>query len=472
MASLRLVGRIIRPPPLSFRSFTSAYAPEPTFTFRRAAYGTLFTLTVAVGVVYYVDSRAAIHRYLITPLIRNALDPESAHKLAVSVLENGLGPRDMHPDDDRLETELWGRTLSNPIGLAAGFDKDGRAIDGLFNLGFGWVEVGSVTPKPQPGNPRPRVFHLPEDSALINRYGFPSQGLVSVVSRLRERLPAFPSSIEEHWASLRQGRLLAINLGKNKESPQESPDDFVAGVHAFAPHADVLVINVSSPNTPGLRGLQQRNLLVHLLRSVVQTRDDATASSTRRPKLVLKISPDLDSRGVSDIADAVGAVKGIDGVIVSNTTVQRPAHLHNANRAELGGLSGAPLQPLSLKVVRDLRKRLPAHVPIIGCGGISSGADALAFALAGASCVQLYTVFGYDGAGTCRRIKDELTEELARLNMTWRSVVEQALRENAAAPPESVDVQNLIRQAEELSVVLNELAERLDGDTASGSVPA
>jgi dihydroorotate dehydrogenase len=148
------------------------------------------------------------------------------------------------------------------------------------------------------------------------------------------------------------------------------------------------------------------------------------------------------------------------------------SQLSTANRAEQGGLSGAPLQPLSLKVVRDLRKRLPAHVPIIGCGGISSGADALAFARAGASYVQLYTVFGYDGAGACRRIKDELTEELARRNTTWRSVVEQAVRENAAAPSESVGVQQLIRQAEELHVVLNELAERMDGDTASGLVPA
>jgi dihydroorotate dehydrogenase len=147
------------------------------------------------------------------------------------------------------------------------------------------------------------------------------------------------------------------------------------------------------------------------------------------------------------------------------------SQLLTANRAEQGGLSGAPLQPLSLKVVRDLRKRLPAHVPIIGCGGISSGADALAFARAGASCVQLYTVFGYDGAGACRRIKDELTEELARRNTTWRSVVDQAVRENAVAPSESVGVQQLIRQAEEPPVVLNELAERMDGDTTSGLVP-
>ncbi|KAH9975207.1 dihydroorotate dehydrogenase [Russula compacta] len=464
MASLRLAARRIPFAPSSFRTFTSA--SEPTSNFRRAAYVTLFALTAGVGVIYYFDSRAAIHRYLIAPVIRNVLDPESSHKLAVSILESGLGPRDMLRDDERLKTELWGQTLSNPVGLAAGFDKDGRAIDGLFNLGFGWVEVGSVTPKPQPGNPPPRVFHLPQDSALINRYGFPSQGHVSVLSRLRTRLPVFPSTTEERLASLRPGQLLAVNLGKNKESPQDSPDDFIIGVHAFAPYADVLVVNVSSPNTPGLRGLQQRDLLVRLLRSVVEARDEATASLTRRPKLVLKISPDLDSRGVDDIADAVSTVEGIDGVIVSNTTVQRPAHLRSANRAEQGGLSGAPLQPLALRVVRALRKRLPAEVPIIGCGGISSGADALAFAAAGASYIQLYTAFGYDGAGTCRRIKDELTEELARSGTTWQTVVEQAVKENAAPPPESVGVQQLVRQAEELRVLLGELEERMTNSDA------
>lgn len=223
---------------------------------------------------------------------------------------------------------------------------------------------------------------------------------------------------------------------------------------------------------------------MNLLRGVVQARDQATASSKRRPKLVLKISPDLDSRGVEDIADAIDMVKGIDGVIVTNTTVQRPTHLRSgahltplfipsthsqlcsANRAEQGGLSGAPLQPLALKIVRDLRKRLPADVPIIGCGGISSGADALAFARAGASCIQLLTVFGYDGAGTCRRIKDELTEELARTGTTWRRIVGQAMQENTTASRHSVGVQQLVRQAEELHVLLNELAQRMDKDAA------
>ncbi|KAI9450956.1 Dihydroorotate dehydrogenase-domain-containing protein [Russula earlei] len=467
-SSLRLTVGRIRGPFRSLRNFTSA--SESASSFQRVAYVTLFTLTAGVGVVYYFDSRAAIHRYLIAPVIRNLLDPESGHKLAVSALESGFAPRDMFPDDERLKIELWGQTLSNPIGLAAGFDKDGRAVDGLFNLGFGWVEVGSVTPKPQPGNPRPRVFHLPEDSALINRYGFPSQGHVSVLSHLRARLPTFPSTTEDGLASLRQGRLLAINLGKNKESQPESPDDFISGVHAFAPYADVLVINVSSPNTPGLRcvwlqGLQKRDLLVHLLCSVVQARDETSASSMRRPKLVLKISPDLDSDGMDDIADAVGTVKGgIDGVIVSNTTVQRPAHLRGANHAEQGGLSGSPLLPLALNVVRGLRKRLPAEVPIIGCGGISSGADALAFAQAGATCIQLYTAFGYDGAGICRRIKDELTEELTRTDTTWRTIVEQAVRENAAASPQSASVQQLVRQAEEIQVLLNDLEERMRRD--------
>ncbi|KAF8266125.1 hypothetical protein EI94DRAFT_1787089 [Lactarius quietus] len=458
MASLRLIPRTIRViHPHSSRNFAST--PSRT---RTSAYVALFALTAGIGAIYYLDSRAAVHRYLITPIIRHALDPETGHKLAVGVLESGLGPRDMFTDDERLKTELWGQRLSNPIGLAAGFDKDGRAIDGLFNLGFSWVEVGSVTPKPQPGNPRPRVFHLPEDDALINRYGFPSQGHVSVLSRLRARLPAFPSPTEENSASLRDDRLLAVNLGKNKESPQESPDDFIAGVRAFAPHADVLVINVSSPNTPGLRGLQKRELLLQLLRGVVQARDEAT----RRPKLVLKISPDLDSQGLEDIADAVSSVKGIDGVIVTNTTVQRPAHLRNAHRTEQGGLSGAPLQPLALEAVRGLRKRLPAEIPIIGCGGISSGADALAFASAGASFVQIYTAFGYDGVGVCRRIKDEITQELARRGTTWHDVVRQAVSENAAAP-RVTGVQQLVRQAEELKGLLDELAVRMNNDVSA-----
>jgi dihydroorotate dehydrogenase len=213
----------------------------------------------------------------------------------------------------------------------------------LFNLGFSWVEIGSVTPKAQvcspslfirrltlthaqPGNPKPRVFRLDDDDALINRYGFPSTGHAAVLARLRARVPAFaPASSPDAPApaSQRPGALLAVNLGKNKASAAADTADYVAGVHAFAPHADVLVINVSSPNTPGLRALQQRDALRALLADVVRARDEAP----RRPRLVLKVAPDLDAQALKDVGEAVRAVGGVDGVIVSNTTVQRPTGL-------------------------------------------------------------------------------------------------------------------------------------------------
>jgi len=324
--------------------------------------------------------------------------------------------------------KLWGHKISNPVGLAAGFDKDGEAIDGLFDLGFSWVEIGSVTPKPQPGNPRPRVFHLPEDSALINRYGFPSQGHASVLSRIRSRIPSFLLVNDESRASLRPGSLLSVNLGKNKTSPAESIDDFVSGVRAFGPFSDVLVVNVSSPNTPGLRGLQNRDLLEELLNGVTEARDQLAPSdiTLRKPKIVLKIAPDLDESQLIDIADVIKNGR-IDGVIVSNTTVRRPSTLISANKAETGGLSGAPLKQHSLTALRILRTHLPASIPLIGCGGISTGADALDYAKAGASLVQVYTSFGYDGAGTCRRIKDELVEALDKENKTWEEVVKLAV---------------------------------------------
>jgi len=352
-------------------------------------------LSTGLLAVYYFDARSAIHRYFLTPVLRYALDAETGHKVAVKVLRSGLGPRDPVPDDEKLKFELWGQKISNPVGLAAGFDKDGEAIDGLFDLGFSWVEIGSVTPKPQPGNPRPRVFHLPEDSALINRYGFPSQGHASVLSRLRARIPSFFSADDGSSAALRSGSLLAVNLGKNKSSSAESIDDFVSGVRAFGPYSDVLVVNVSSPNTPGLRGLQNRQLLEELLAGVTEARDKLAPSeiTSRRPRLVLKIAPDLDESQLIDIADVIKK-SSIDGVIVSNTTTRRPSTLTNANKSEIGGLSGIPLKIYSLTALRTLRSHLPASIALIGCGGISTGADALEYAKAGASLVQVYTGLG------------------------------------------------------------------------------
>jgi len=410
---------------------------------------------VGVFAVYYFDARSAMHRFVLTPVLRNLFDAETSHKIAVRVLRTGFGPKDPVRDDVRLQFEIWGDELSNPVGVAAGFDKDGEAIDGLYDLGFSWVEIGSVTPKPQPGNPRPRVFRLPEDDALINRYGFPSQGHSTVLSRLLARIPTFTTGPER--ASLRDGSMLAVNLGKNKSSPAESIDDYVAGVRTFGPYADVLVVNVSSPNTPGLRGLQNKDSLEKLLQGVSQARSELAPSilTHRKPKIVLKIAPDLNQSQLADIAKVVKET-GVDGVIVSNTTIQRPSSLRNSSKIETGGLSGVPVKPLSLKTLQTLRSLLPANIPIIGAGGIWTGQDALDFAKSGAQMVQIYTSFGYNGVGTCRRIKDELVELLAKEGKTWGQVVNEAvdkysLKEVENKPP-SLD--RLITEAEELKSYL------------------
>ena len=330
----------------------------------------------------------------------------------------------------------------------------------LYDLGFGWVEIGSVTPQPQVGNAKPRVFHLSEDQAVINRYGFPSKGAASVVARLHARFPypfssrvaasltptkALEEESEDKPASIRQGRILSINLGKNKSSSPDSINDFLFGLRTFAPVSDVLVVNVSSPNTPGLRNLQSRGLLIELLSALVKERAAITKTglSGKRqnpPKLLLKIAPDLSEAELKDVAEAV-LETGIDGVIVSNTTIKRPAGLKSSscfvcatweptdlvtdNRTEPGGLSGPPLKPLTLKALRTLRGLLPASVPLIGCGGISTGHDAIEYARAGATTVQLYTSFSHSGVGTPRRVKDEITRILETQGKTWMDVVKE-----------------------------------------------
>lgn len=330
-----------------------------------------------------------------------------------------------------------------------------------------------MTPNEQAGNPQPRVFHLAEDNAIINRYGFPSVGFPLVVSRLR----SFLSHRTSQPDALSDGpqRILAVNLGKNKASPPHSISDYLQGVRTFGPLADVLVINVSSPNTPGLRGLQSRDFLFELLSAVVNERDGLPLTSEQpgssgvtfariwsKPKVVVKIAPDLNEVELIGIAEAVER-SGVDGVIVSNTTIQRPTTLksggsHNkppsaftdshiiavtaqsyvilANASETGGLSGPPLFPFALSALRMLRTLLPAEIPIIGCGGITTGSDALAFAKSGASSVQFYTALSTDGAGAVRRIKDEVVAELETEGKTWAEVVQSAVRELAGTHPE------------------------------------
>lgn len=327
-----------------------------------------------------------------------------------------------------------GMPLDNPVGIAAGFDKDAQAIDGLFDLGFAYVEVGSVTPEPQPGNPQPRFFRLDEDEAAINRYGFNSLGHGQALGQLKKRLVEFSKEHPQYFPSplppnplppadlprsLRRGHLLAVNLGKNKTSPADSNEDYIRGVRTLGPYADVVVINVSSPNTPGLRALQSREALQRLLSDVVKERDSIKIDDL--PKLAVKVTCDLSEDELADVASAVRST-GVDGVIVSNTTVRRDGlGLKSDNAAEAGGLSGRPLFPYALAALRTLRPLLPPSVPIIGAGGIWDGADAVEMARAGASTVQVYTSFGYRGVGTPRLLKDEITIDLGPF--TWRQSV-------------------------------------------------
>ncbi|NXX74447.1 PYRD dehydrogenase, partial [Urocolius indicus] len=324
------------------------------------------------------------------------------------------------------EVRVLGQRFRNPVGLAAGFDKQGQAVDGLYEMGFGFVEIGTVTPEPQEGNPRPRVFRLAEDEAVINRYGFNSHGHVAVERRLRARQ-------ETQLRLTGAGMPLGVNLGKNKSSA-DAADDYVAGVRVLGPLADYLVVNVSSPNTPGLRDLQGKAKLQDLLTKVLAERDALPCE--RRPAVLVKISPDLSTQDKQDIASVVCEL-GVDGLIVSNTTVSRPSSLRSPQRTEPGGLSGKPLRELSTQTIREmysltrgrgsagrgahagiaravLSRCLPAgRVPIVGVGGVSSGRDALEKIRAGASLVQMYTALVYHGPMVVGAVKREL-EELLR----------------------------------------------------------
>jgi len=330
---------------------------------------------------------------LAAPLL-HALDPERAHGLALWALERGLAGAPAAAEDPALALTLWDRRFANPLGLAAGFDKDARVPVQALGLGFGFVEVGSVTPRPQAGNPRPRLFRLSEDRAVINRMGFNNAGHAAAATRLRA-LAARPGPV---W----------VNLGANKDSADPAAD-YALGVAAFAGLADAFVVNVSSPNTPGLRELQRVERLAGLLAGVLAARD-AQAKGT--PVLV-KLAPDLDDAQLAEIAGAALAAP-VDGAILSNTTLGRPASLRGAARAEAGGLSGRPLFELSTERLRAFRRLVGPGLPLVGVGGIDSGATAYAKIRAGASLVELYSALVFEGPGLVARIRRELSALLRR----------------------------------------------------------
>ncbi|HAF41219.1 MAG TPA: dihydroorotate dehydrogenase (quinone) [Sphingobium sp.] len=332
---------------------------------------------------------------LIRPLLF-ALDAERAHNLSIAALRMMPTPAPLRADP-MLETTVAGIRFPNPVGLAAGYDKDGRVAHKMHGLGFGFAELGTLTPLAQPGNPQPRLFRLVEDRAVINRFGFNNGGQGAAADRIaRYRRPAG------------EGPVIGINIGANKDATAAGRGiaDYVTGVTCMAPLADYLTVNISSPNTPGLRALQGRAALDDLLGAVMAARGGDTTP------IFLKVAPDLEPADVEDIAAACVDHR-IDALIVSNTTITRPA-LRSAHAGEAGGLSGAPLTDLSHARLRDFRRLLGTRLPLIGVGGIATGGQAYARIRAGASLVQLYSALVYEGPYLAKRINAELKALMAR----------------------------------------------------------
>ena len=332
---------------------------------------------------------------LARPLL-HALEPEAAHRLTLWALRRGFAGASRGTDDPALGCRLWDLDFPNPVGLAAGFDKNAEVVEPMLALGFGFVEVGTVTPPPQAGNPPPRVFRLPADRAIINRLGFNNQGLDRVAARLARR----------------RGGIVGANIGAGRDA-REPIADYVAGLRAVAGRVDYVAINVSSPNTPGLRALQRRDALDALCAAVLAARTEVTPRGGRAVPVVVKIAPDLDGAEREAIAE-VALARRIDGIIVANTTLGARANLADQRREETGGLSGAPLFAPSTALLREMYGLVGAAMPLIGIGGVDSGDAAYAKIRAGASLVALYTALVYEGPDLVKTIKDELVRLLQR----------------------------------------------------------
>lgn len=401
---------------------------EAALTKGRLLTGTAIGLVIAGGAYVSTVDEATFCGWLFsaTKLVNPffaLLDPEVAHQLAIKAAARGWVPREKRPDPSILGIEVWGRKFSNPIGLAAGFDKHAEAVEGLLGMGFGFVEVGSITPVPQEGNQKPRIFRLRQEGVIINRCGFNSEGIVSVAKRLgaqhgkrklAETKSTSPTPDDELKLHGKAGPgILGVNLGKNKTS-QDAAADYVQGVHTLSQYADYMVINISSPNTPGLRKLQGRKQLKDLIKQVQAARDEMQWGEEGPPPLLVKIAPDLSKQDLEDIAMVALSLR-LDGLIISNTTISRPDSVSKYPVAEeAGGLSGKPLFNPSTNILKEMYILTRGKIPLIGCGGVSSGEDAYKKIRAGGSLVQLYTSFAYGGPALIPRIKAELAEILEK----------------------------------------------------------
>ncbi len=319
----------------------------------------------------------------------HALDPERAHDLAIKGLELGLYPRASLPDDPRLAQTVWGITFRNPVGMAAGFDKDARVFAPLLATGFGFVEVGTLTPRPQKGNPTPRIFRSAADGAIINRLGFNNEGQAAALARL----------------SSRRNAVVGVNIGAGKDS-EDRIGDYVSGIARMSPVADYLTINISSPNTPGLRDLQAPEALAALLARVKEAR-----GVTEKPPLLVKLAPDIADADLPDIVRVIQA-NGVDGIVVSNTTLSREGLKDQSFAAETGGLSGHPLFARATRMLASVYRLTEGRLPLIGVGGIDSGDAAVAKIKAGASLLQLYTGLVFEGPKLIGEVKEALLKAM------------------------------------------------------------
>jgi dihydroorotate dehydrogenase len=329
------------------------------------------------------------------------LDAEDAHNLSIKTLKFGLLPAVNSPPDQILQSKIFGLNFPTPIGLAAGYDKNAEVLDPLARLGFGFVEAGSVTPLAQAGNPKPRIFRLNSDNAVINRFGFNSQGLEVVA---------------ENFAKRRGNGIVGANLGANKNS-SDRMQDYVLGMQKLAPLVDYVTVNISSPNTPGLRSLHGKQELDDLLGRLHETRAKMVSAGLRSFPLLLKIAPDLTDEDKADIAAAAHEFS-LDGLIISNTTISRPQGLQGKHITETGGLSGAPLKSLALSVLKEMYKATNGKIPLIGVGGIDTAEEALTRIKAGASLLQLYTAMVYRGPYIAHEIGQELAKLLRAQNFS------------------------------------------------------
>ncbi len=349
------------------------------------------------------------------------LPPEQAHEATLVALEKGLYPRSSAPSDPRIAVSTLGLTFPNPIGMAPGFDKEGRVPDALLDIGFGFTEIGTITPLPQPGNPPPRVFRLPRDRGVINRLGFNSAGHAPALTRLTQR--------QKHG-------IVGINVGANKEAPDRTAD-YVRGIEAFAGIASYFTVNISSPNTPGLRDLQAPAVLGQLLERVMAAREQIATSGGRRVPVLVKVAPDIAEQDIEPIVDRMIA-NSVDGIIVSNTTLSRHGLRDVEIGREAGGLSGQPLFHRSTVMLAKVAQATRGRMPIIGSGGVHSGETALAKIEAGATLIQLYSSLIFEGIGLIDRIKLELAQAVTRAGAT--NITELVGRRTEEWAAKSLDV--------------------------------